>query len=188
MKNRRPAFTLIEMLVALAVFSAVFGTVSLSLFAMFRSSQRLSDAVSAIAQQQRFASQLRNDAHVAATARAISPHEPGSRATTLELSWPDGRSVHYRLEQQHIERELRAGDASVAVDSFSVVPDSAGGWNVEPRGSSALVTINLLTRAPGDPAAVQNGRPVPVQAAVGLPGLRGERPIAGQQPPVEATE
>ena len=65
MNARRKAFTLIELLAVMTVFSAIFGTVMLTLYAMQKTSRGFTDGIATSAQQQRFVNQLRVDAHQA---------------------------------------------------------------------------------------------------------------------------
>ena len=63
MNTRRKAFTLVELLTVMTVFSAIFATVMLTLYAMQKTSRGFSEGIATSAQQQRFDTQLRVDAH-----------------------------------------------------------------------------------------------------------------------------
>ncbi len=172
MRVHRKAFTLIEMLVVMGVFSALFGTVTLSLYAMFRTSDGLSEAVSEVVQQQRFAAQLRRDAHEALAAQVTSPQESPIAATLLRLSLADGRWFEYRLQETRIERHVRKGDAVLSIDSYSVWPVIDRGWILSDPTSGSLLTVYLHRQAGSVTSAKPQLPPLPVKAALSVACLR----------------
>jgi hypothetical protein len=166
------------MLVVMSVSSALFGMISLSLYAMFRTSSSLSDAVAATAQQQRFAAQLRSDAHESISATLVAPEEPSGVAAVLRLELTDGHSIEYRLQEGQVERQLRAGDSVLSIDSFRVVPVMNEGWILDDNRPAALLTV-YLHQQPGSETGVKPTRyPLKVTAALGitclLPGASRE--------------
>ena len=166
MKKPRRAFTLVELLTAMSIFSVIFATVILTLHALFRTSSGLSDGVAAAVQQQRFAAELRHDAHESLSATLSSPEGPDGVATVLNLSLAEGQDVEYRLYPHRIERRLRAADAVTHADSYGASPVLDQGWKLYGDRSTPLLEVLLRH----DATAVIQGRdslpPVQVRAAL----------------------
>ncbi len=168
MKASRSAFTLIELLVVMAVFSVVFATASLSMFALFRTSDGVTTGLQAALQQDRFAAQLRRDAHASLEVKTSSAPQSPEVATILQLSQPDGRVIEYRLQPEQIEREVRSADQILSVDSFRVPPRCDIGWMVDRQRLHPLVTVQLCPHPGCRINAVRQPAPVPVVVAVGI--------------------
>ena len=171
MNTRRKAFTLIELLAVMTVFSAIFGTVMLTLHAMQKTSRGFSQGLAASAQLQRFATQLRSDAHQASDAE-LKLADPENTATTLlELTLTDKQVVTYQLYEDRIERRAISDGTIVHQDSFSVSPVRDQGWSLDEKRPSPLLTVHLNRNAGNGSDTVPTLIPIRVDAALRIATL-----------------
>jgi prepilin-type N-terminal cleavage/methylation domain-containing protein len=169
MRSIRRGFTLVEMLAVMTVFSVTMSVIILTLHALQKAGDRAHANVSAGVELDRFATQLRADAHAARTF-TLSPTEPAhSAASVLTLTLPDQQIVEYQLTSDQIQRLVRSGDVDQHRESYRVRPVLGKGWavNVIKDPSAPLITINL------QPAQSRGNHPrglapLNVNAAVGL--------------------
>jgi prepilin-type N-terminal cleavage/methylation domain-containing protein len=167
MRSIRRGFTLVEMLAVMAVFSVTMSVIILTLHALQKAGDRAHANVSAGVELDRFATQLRADAHAARTC-TLSPTEPAqSAASVLTLTLPDQQIVEYQLTSDQIQRLVRSGDVDQHHESYHVRPVLEKGWTVNANSSAPLLTINL------QPAQSHGNHPrglapLNVNAAVGL--------------------
>ena len=104
MRSIRRGFTLVEMLAVMAVFSVTMSVIILTLHALQKAGDRAHANMSAGVELDRFATQLRTDAHAARTF-TLSPTEPAnSAASVLTLTLPDQQIVEYQLTADQIQR------------------------------------------------------------------------------------
>ncbi len=130
MRSIRRGFTLVEMLAVMAVFSVTMSTIVLTLHALQKAGDRAHANVSAGVELDRFATQLRADAHAARTF-ALSPTEPPRvAASVLTLTLPDQQIVEYQLSSDQIQRRVRSGDVDQHHESYRVRPVLEKGWTV----------------------------------------------------------
>jgi prepilin-type N-terminal cleavage/methylation domain-containing protein len=167
MRSIRKGFTLVEMLAVMAVFSVTLSTIVLTLHALQKAGNRAHASVSAGVELDRFATQLRSDAHAARTC-TLSPTEPANiAANVLTLTLPAEQIVEYLLSADQIQRRVRSGDVDQHHESYRVQPLLEKGWTLTANTSAPLVTINL------QPAKARGNHPrglapLSVHAAVGL--------------------
>jgi type II secretory pathway component PulJ len=158
---------LIEMLAVMAVFSVTLSVIILTLHALQKAGDRAHANVSAGVELDRFATQLRADAHAARTF-ALSPTEPAqSAASVLTLTLPDQQIVEYQLTSDQIQRRVRSGDVDQHHESYRLLPVLEKGWTLNANSFAPLITINL------QPAQSRGNHPrglapLNVHAAVGL--------------------
>jgi prepilin-type N-terminal cleavage/methylation domain-containing protein len=182
MRARRKAFTLIELMTVLTVMSAIFGTMLLTLYAMQKTSHQFTDGIAAAAQQQRFAGQLRVDAHQAkeASIRRARPGDPA--ATILKLTLADDQTVEYRLFEDGIERRANPGEATVQQESFSARPVLDKGWSLDETRPSPLLTVYLNQNAGTGSDTTPTLIPMRVDAALGVSTWSGATAASPARP------
>jgi hypothetical protein len=156
------------MLAVMAVFSVTMSVIILTLHALQKAGDRAHANVSTGVELDRFATQLRTDAHAARTF-TLNPTEPAqSAASVLTLTLPDQQIVEYQLTADRIQRLVRSGDVDQHRESYHVRPVLEKGWTVDAKVPSApLITISLQPAQ--DRSSHPRGlAPLNVHAAVGL--------------------
>ena len=165
MNARRKAFTLVELLTVMTVFSAIFGTVMLTLYAMQKTSRGFTDGIATSAQQQRFDTQLRVDAHQSRDAELKA--NPGDAAPTLlELTLSDNQVVKYQLYEDRIERQAFSLGNVVHQELYSVSPVLNQGWSLDDKRPFPLLSVQLNQNAGHGSDTSPTLIPIRVDAAV----------------------
>jgi len=141
---RRSGFTLVEMLVVIAVLSTVLTTIGLTMHTLFMSSQRMRDMLFHRQQIERFVWQLREDTHQASAVAVKKRDQNNVAATNLELTCPASRTIQYILTNEQIDRVERRGTQLEHQESYAVVARLDTGWQIETQGESPLVKIQLV--------------------------------------------
>ena len=147
MNSRRKAFTLVELLVVMTVITAIFGVMLLTLHAMQKTSVKITDRTAEAAQQQRFAIQLRSDAHQADKASVRKADDKETADTILKLSLANDQFVEYRLTKDQVERRVLSGNSTEHQEAFTVLPDVESGWVLDQQ--RPLVSVHLLQNSDG---------------------------------------
>ena len=171
MRARREAFTLVELLTALTVFSTILGTMMLTLHAMRTTSRGFTQGIAAATQQERFATQLRLDTHQARNGVLKRARLEETADTLLQLTLADSRIVEYRLFEDRIERRARSGEAIVHRDSFVVSPLLDKGWSLDESRPFPLLTVQLNQIAAHGSGTAPTLSPVRVNAALRISTL-----------------
>lgn len=182
MKSRRSAYTLVELLAVLSVFSATLAIIILTLHGLQKSSDRLRSDLESGTEQGRFAHQLRSDAHAAETFVARAAENSADQPTTLELTLPDQQTIEYQLCDDHVQRLVRRGNAVVQRESYRVVPAAHRGWTAVTTGVRPLVTVYLQRPAASAPDAHPSAPLWCVDAVIGLSSSPNQRPAAESTP------
>ena len=166
MKAACKAFTLIELVAAMSIFSAIFVTMLLALHAVQNTTGGVTDGIASAVRQQRFAIQLRTDAHQAhnAVLRQADPQEPAK--SVLELTLADRQLIRYRLFEDRIERRASRGDAPVHQESFPSSPVLHKGWSLDAARPYPLLTVYLHQFAATQPNATATLTPIRIDAAL----------------------
>ncbi|MHB0956957.1 MAG: PulJ/GspJ family protein [Pirellulaceae bacterium] len=192
MRSIRRAFTLVELLAVMAIFSVTMSIIALTLHGLQRAGDRVQASVGAGIELDRFAMQLREDTHAArefalsapepadsaaevSAAEVVEPQSASSSASTLTLTLPGQQIVEYRLSSDRIQRRVNTGDVDLHRESYRLRPVLEKGWTLAADTSGPLITVHLhLASGPGnhpDPLA-----PLSVQCAVGLASPESETP------------
>lgn len=167
MNKRRRAITLIEVLTVMAVLSAVFSLILTALFTIQKSNRTFTAGVQQVIQQQRFITQLRNDAHQAQQARVQQPESDLPAATRVTLTVDTDQVVEYELHADRIERRLRNADEMLHHDSFHLSPVLQQGWTIDTSRDLPLLSLQLHQFGP-IPIDQQRMIPLQVDTAVGI--------------------
>ncbi len=169
----RQGYTLVECMVAIVLIGVTLATVSVALSGVYRCRQRVGEESAMELDLQRFAVQLRADAHDAVSAEEQKPDEPDAAVVTLLLKLTDDRSVEYTLEGRHVERVLRQGDRLRHRDTYRLPKAYAAHWQVRRDRPLPIASLMLNPETTGGNGPLRI-RAIRLDAAVGL--LRG--PIA----------
>ena len=157
--NKRPAFTLIEMLVVIAILSVVLMLSAATLIALFRVERQFAADMAHDRSIARLASQLRADAHSAVSAKA-------NGACEFELS--DGRSVRYAFASPAISREVRRGDQLEHRDSFVLARHASAAFSLDASAQHPTVVLHIEAKNNATQSQTVRLRPLAIVAAVDL--------------------
>ena len=153
MSSRRKAFTLVELLVVMTVVTAIFGAMLATLHAMQKTSVKITDRTAATAQQQRFAVQLRSDAHQANRATVRKSDDKDTQETILKLLMANNQTVEYRLGTDRIARRVLSGNSTTHQETFAVRPVVEDGWVLDQQ--RPLVSVHLHQTSHGGPKTLE---------------------------------
>jgi prepilin-type N-terminal cleavage/methylation domain-containing protein len=141
-RQRRRGFTLVELLIVIAVASVVIALVGVCLSEMYRSERGIRRVLTQQAGMQRLALQFRTDAHEAKTATVTVPNN-GTEADGLQLTTGDGRTIAYRADAQAVERTVRKGDQIVHRDAFDLVGTRTV-WQLTLDSGQTVATVIVI--------------------------------------------
>ncbi|MBX3411703.1 MAG: prepilin-type N-terminal cleavage/methylation domain-containing protein [Pirellulales bacterium] len=133
----RRGTTLIEMVVSIAIISAIFG-VAATLFGFLLTGR--GDGRRTLEQQiveGRLVEQFRRDVHEATHAEAFD--QEGS--PRLKLTQADERTVEYRYEQGELARRETQAGKPVRLENYGLPRESAVRFALEPSGDRTLVRL-----------------------------------------------
>jgi prepilin-type N-terminal cleavage/methylation domain-containing protein len=162
MRRGRPGHTLVEVLVAMFVFSSL-----LSLgFALLHTLLKLEDHgvahAEAVSATWRLGRTFRSDVH---RAESVDPVAAGSRAAAITLRGPGERVVRYQLDRGRIVRVVEERGVVESNDAFRV-PMGTAGFEVDDEGGFERLTLvfdrRVTRRKRGD------ARELRIEALVGL--------------------
>jgi prepilin-type N-terminal cleavage/methylation domain-containing protein len=137
--NRRRAFTLIEVTVVLTVLSIVWLSVTTVLYTLYRADHRLRDDLQREQAIDRVSMRLRLDTHEANSARIVLTDD-GTNELVLLVA--DDKSIHYGMEEAHLYRIVREGDAVLHRDRF-LVGRATSEWTLHHGEEASLVVLTL---------------------------------------------
>jgi type II secretory pathway pseudopilin PulG len=166
MKTRR-GHSLVECVIAIGLIGATFTTVAVAMSGMYRTSRRVCRAAGTELDLERFAAQLRGDAHQSLSVKEDIVTSPSGDAKTLSLTLTSERSVYYTLREGHVERVLRRGDALQHRETYRLSGAFTARWFVDRDRARPMVSLILEAGAAGasSPLGFQAMR---IDAAVGL--------------------
>jgi type II secretory pathway component PulJ len=171
----RRGYSLVETLVAIALVTAAFGTVIVTLEGMFRSSRQVRSEAEAQLDLERFAARFRADAHEASSVEAERAGEEGETAA-LVLVLPEGRAVRYAIEPAGVRRVLSRGETVEHRDTYRLPRSSAAGWRVQKDRLRPRVSLVLEPRPGGTKSGATAYQVLRIDATVGLLGPQRAAP------------
>ncbi len=160
--TQRRGFTLVEMLVVVTVFAFLLASVAMAIGTLFRAQGELQDELAQAATASRLASQLRADAHLAASAFVVQ--EGGTPGPLLRLPHA---TVIYRTYPRRIVRTVMQGDTETHREVFRLLEGTTTRWEISPE-SPAFVTLTTSYRSPQLREGVALPREHRVEASIGL--------------------
>jgi type II secretory pathway pseudopilin PulG len=166
MRTRR-GHSLVECLITIGLIGATLSIVAVAMSQMRLSCRRVSEASAAELELERFAVQLRSDAHQALSVEREGSDDANETSGTLLFKLSDERSVKYTLRTTHLERLLERGDEIRHRETYRLPRSFTALWQVQTDRSLPLVSLKLEPGplGPGVPLEVQ---PIQIDAAVGL--------------------
>jgi type II secretory pathway pseudopilin PulG len=165
MKGRRPAKTLIEMLILMSMLSVILGMVATTLIALFKTDRQIRRDLAQQATLARLDNRFRSDVHAAKSCQV---------GDACALALPDGRVVHYTPDGERLRREVRRGEAVEHRDAF-VLPDTCAIRFQQPEEfSGRLVRLSIAAKEDSDKPFLTAVRPATIDAAIGLSAVTKE--------------
>ena len=171
MRTRRGS-SLFECLIAIGLIGATFSTVAVAMSGMYRTHRRVRGEAGRELELERFAAQLRADAHQALSVEeetVADPNaaDPNAAVKILSLTLPGGRSVHYTLQERRVERVLRRGDELLHRETYRLPGAFIARWGVARDRSWPMVSL-MLEPGPAGPDSPLGFQAMRIDAAVGL--------------------
>ena len=164
MRTRR-GHSLVECLIAIGLIGATLSIVAVAMSQMHRSCRRVSEASTTELELERFAFQLRTDAH-----QAISVEREGANGATADallFGLAHELSVKYTLQATHVERLLHRGDEVRHRETYRLPKSFTAAWQVRTDRSSPLVSLRLEPGPVGSSVSL-GFQAIQIDAAVGL--------------------
>ena len=164
MRTRR-GHSLVECLITIGLIGATLSIVAVAMSQMRRSCQRVSQASTTELELERFAFQLRTDAH-----RALSVEREGANDATgpaLLFRLADELSVKYTLQATHVERLLHRGDEVRHRETYRLPKSFTAAWQVQTDRPAPLVSLKLEPGPVGSSVSL-GFQSIQIDAAVGL--------------------
>ena len=155
---KRRGMSLIEMLVLVTIMGVILSGSAILLTTLFRAQRSIWADIQQQSARARLCGQLRADAHAAASAKCDDEK-------SCELLLAGGSTVHYRIAQTAIHRELHAGDAVAHRETFPLAQSSAV-FSMDKSLELPLVQLRLEPVAEPKSSSLRQ-RPMLVEAAVG---------------------
>lgn len=153
MKRSPRGFTLIEMLLAMVLFSTVLTVVAVALGGLARADRKSRDRIDRQRSLQRFVVRLRRDIHEASSA-TISPVEAipldanadedlSTRKQTFTLARDDGRTIHFQPTDDGIVRTVMADDTLQHREFYSWGSQSVAAWSMDTTQELPMAILAL---------------------------------------------
>jgi type II secretory pathway pseudopilin PulG len=141
---RAAGFTLLEVVIAVSMASAVMGGAAVLLQGVWRVERSTRHHAQNLAADYRLAETFRSDAHHA-HADALQQLAQVEGADKLVLALEDGRLVEYSAGPAQVERVVKRGDEIAGRDTFLLKPNSTVRWQA---GAEDAPMISMLVSAP----------------------------------------
>jgi prepilin-type N-terminal cleavage/methylation domain-containing protein len=134
-ERHRRGFSLVELMVTIAIFSFVLACSSVALATMWRAQTNVQIDLARMATLTRFARQLRADAHVANSAQIISSAD--GRSVGVTLSQVDSQ-IEYTNAMDRVIRVVHVNGAVVHREVFVLPDTTAASWTLNTTPASML--------------------------------------------------
>jgi type II secretory pathway pseudopilin PulG len=147
---RRPAnpraagFTLLEVVIAVSMASAVMGGAAVLLQGVWRVERSTRHHAQNLAADYRLAEAFRSDAHHA-HADALQQLAQVESADKLLLALEDDRTIEYSARSAQVERVVKRGNEIAGRDTFLLKPNSTVRWQA---GGEGAPMISMLVSTP----------------------------------------
>jgi len=149
---KRRGWSLIEVIVVMAVGSVVLGTASTLLYTIMRAERAARHEIERRAVLGRLADQFRSDAHAATRCEAI-PAEGGNKSQPgWQFDLPSGESVVYENGPDGLLRTERIGQAVQRRETFSLPAETTAEIEIHAADRPRLVSLLIV---PSDDVAAQ---------------------------------
>ncbi len=173
--SRRNGYTLVECLVVIALIGTAMTTVAVAMSGMHRAGQRVRAETAVEMDLQRFAVQLRADAHEALSAEQEDGDDDKGSAPTLRLTLRDDETVRYTVGEETVQRERRRGDERVHRETYRLPQAYTAHWELEESGLVPMVRMKLEPE-PVELSSPMGTETIQIDAAVGVIRRRPAQP------------
>ena len=165
--RKRAGWTLVELMVVIALMTLLLSTSAILLTSLFRSQQSLANGLENQSIRARLGVQLRSDAHGATSAKCDSPQ-------SCDFVLPSGEIVHYEMIEAALHRELRKADAVTQRETYPLAHGQAT-FSLDESRELPLVRLSIQDE-PEPRKYASASRSSLLEAAVGtLPPKSGRR-------------
>ena len=166
MRTRR-GYSLVECLITIILIGATLSVVAVAMSRMRLSCVRVSRASTEELELERFALQLRTDAHQALSVEEEEGNDATATGPALVFRLADGRWVQYTVQATHVERLLHRGDEVRHRETYRLPKSFAAVWQVQTDRSLPLVSLKLEPGPIGSSVSL-GFQTIQIDAAVGL--------------------
>ena len=147
MNQRRPGYTLVEMLAVMAVMAVVFSALGVSFHIASVSVRGIQSTSQRDAQLHRLTMQVRSDLHAALSADVENGAEAAERADSiLHIQLPHEQTVYYRTIERGMVRELRQGNELQQHEEYRIPGLENVSWSIDRERSKPLVALTISRR------------------------------------------
>ena len=164
--RRRRGLSLVEMMVVIAIGSAIIGLVGVCLQGLYRAERRTRQQMTQREALTQLGLRFRSDAHEAARVERTEPAKPGG-AVRLVLTAQDGRTVTYQADGGQVERTVERGGQVVHHDAFRL-PGVRVAWELKSAGDQVLAAAVILHAPEPSVATGETDYEERLEARVGL--------------------
>jgi prepilin-type N-terminal cleavage/methylation domain-containing protein len=162
MVNRRPGYSLVEVLVVITISVVMLSTITTLLHTLLRAEQNARDEAVGQALLERLGGQFRNDVHAAIRLQTLD-HAAGP-PTGGEFELPASRTVRYENQADGILRTERLGQAVERRKSFRLPAQCVARIEMLPCGPPKIVSLWIGPRE--ETATPPPGVPVRFEAVL----------------------
>jgi len=154
--KKRTGFSLIEMVVAIGVGSAMMGIAVGAMYLLLRVDQQSRAELRRRAGLSRLAEQFREDGRAAVGFGRVAPPPGEDEAPPVwEFQTPEGHVVQYARSQEGLFRTERAGGDLLGQESFALAPNARVSVEQVDEAGIRLVSLRIVSEGglPEDPHA-----------------------------------
>lgn len=158
----RCGYSLVECLVAIALATTAITTVAVTMSGMHRAYRQVREQTLSEMELNRFAAQLRADAH-----RALSANLEEEENTAAQLILSNEETVRYTLQEGRIQRDQKRNDKLVHHESYALPDACTARWEIVKDESTPMLSLRLEP-GPLQQSGPPSGQSQQINAAVGL--------------------
>jgi prepilin-type N-terminal cleavage/methylation domain-containing protein len=152
--RRTSGFTLIELLVALAMGTALMGTLAAVVSRVLVANAAAGEHLEGIVALGRLGEQFRSDVHAASAANL---EKESGQIRRLRLEGPDGERVEYEIVETGLRRAASRSGEVKSREMFVLAGMKVLGWNEDFQTTGAVsLLVGRLARRGDDNAAIRN--------------------------------
>jgi type II secretory pathway component PulJ len=151
MRARRVGITLVEVILAMAIATAVVGVLAAAVSRVIQSNAAAQDHLHTVVTLGRLGEQFRRDAHAALD---TSIEEINDRPARLKFTTEAGRTIEYEITPDGLARVASGGDHAEHRERFALVGMKPLGWRLDEDGRAISLDLGRLARPQSDDATL----------------------------------